>query len=60
MEAVKLGSATVGMKSKDYAILVALKRATSELSSHQQKILRIDDHVAIAMAGITADARVLW
>jgi 20S proteasome subunit alpha 6 len=60
MEAVKLGSATVGLKSKDYAVLIALKRATSELSAHQQKILRIDDHIGISMAGITADARVLW
>ncbi|KAG5684119.1 hypothetical protein PVAND_013363 [Polypedilum vanderplanki] len=59
MEAVKLGSATVGLKSKDYAVLIALKRATSELSAHQQKILRIDDHIGISMAGITADARVL-
>lgn len=59
MEAVKLGSATVGLKSKDYAVLIALKRATSELSSHQQKILRVDDHIGISMAGITADARVL-
>lgn len=60
MEAVKLGSATVGLKSKDYAVLIALKRATSELSAHQQKILRVDDHVGISMAGITADARILW
>lgn len=59
MEAVKLGSATVGLKSKDYAILIALKRATSELSAHQQKILRVDDHIGISMAGITADARIL-
>lgn len=59
MEAVKLGSATVGLKSADYAVLIALKRATSELSSHQQKILKVDDHIGISMAGITADARVL-
>jgi len=59
MEAVKLGSATVGLKSKDYAVLIALKRATSELSAHQQKILRVDDHIGISMAGITADARIL-
>ena len=60
MEAVKLGSATVGLKSRDYAVLIALKRATSELSAFQQKILRVDDHVGISMAGITADARILW
>ncbi|XP_055638154.1 proteasome subunit alpha type-1 [Toxorhynchites rutilus septentrionalis] len=59
MEAVKLGSATVGLKSKDYAVLIALKRASSELSSYQKKIIPIDDHLGISIAGITADARVL-
>ncbi|XP_055385826.1 proteasome subunit alpha type-1 [Condylostylus longicornis] len=59
MEAVKLGSATVGLKNTDYAVLVALKRASSELSSYQKKIIPIDDHLGISIAGITADARVL-
>lgn len=59
MEAVKLGSATVGLKSRDYAVLVALKRASSELASFQKKIIPIDDHMGISIAGITADARVL-
>jgi 20S proteasome subunit alpha 6 len=59
MEAVKLGSATVGLKNKDYAVLIALKRASSELSAHQKKILQIDDYVGMSIAGITADARIL-
>ncbi|KAL5010076.1 hypothetical protein ScPMuIL_012381 [Solemya velum] len=59
MEAVKQGSATVGLKSNTYAILVALKRAPSELSAHQKKILPIDDHVGVSIAGLTADARLL-
>ncbi|XP_071476834.1 proteasome subunit alpha type-1-like [Diadema antillarum] len=59
MEAVKQGSATVGLKSKTHAVLVALKRASSELSSHQKKIIPIDDHVGIAIAGLTSDARLL-
>lgn len=59
MEAVKLGSATVGLKSKDYAVLVALRRAASELSSSQRKIIQIDEHMGISISGITADARVL-
>lgn len=37
MEAVKQGSATVGLKSKTHAVLVALKRAQSELAAHQKK-----------------------
>uniref|UniRef100_T1JG89 Proteasome subunit alpha type-1 n=1 Tax=Strigamia maritima TaxID=126957 RepID=T1JG89_STRMM len=59
MEAVKQGSATVGVKNKTHAILVALKRASSELSAHQKKIIPIDDHVGITIAGLTADARML-
>lgn len=59
MEAVKLGTATVGLKSKHYAVLIALKRASSELSSYQKKIFEIDDHLGISIAGITADARIL-
>ena len=59
MEAVKQGSATVALKSKKHAILVALKRAPSELSAHQKKILKIDDHVGVSISGLTADARLL-
>lgn len=59
MEAVKQGSATVGLKNKDHAILLALKRSTSELSAHQKKIIPVDEHIGIAIAGLTADARIL-
>ncbi|KAI8489419.1 PREDICTED: proteasome subunit alpha type-1-like [Branchiostoma belcheri] len=59
MEAVKQGSATVGLKSKTHAVLVALKRAPSELSDHQRKVIPIDDHIGISIAGLTADARLL-
>ena len=40
-------------------ILKSLQRAASELSAHQKKILPIDDHVAVSIAGLTADARLL-
>ncbi|XP_043266709.1 proteasome subunit alpha type-1 [Venturia canescens] len=59
MEAVKLGSATVGLKNKTHAVLIALKRASSELSAHQKKIIPIDKHMGITIAGLTADARML-
>jgi len=59
MEAVKQGSATVGIKSSSHVVMVALKRAPSDLSAHQKKILQIDDHCGIAIAGLTADARIL-
>jgi len=58
-EAVKQGSAAVGLRSKTHVVLLALKRSSSELSSYQQKLLRIDDHIGIAIAGLTSDARVL-
>ena len=59
MEAVKLGSVTVGLKSKTHAILIALKRASSELAAYQKKIIPIDYHVGITISGLTADARIL-
>jgi len=59
MEAVKLGTATVGLKNRESAVLVALCKPTSELSATQRKIIPIDDHLGISIAGITADARVL-
>ncbi|XP_065225079.1 proteasome subunit alpha type-1 [Planococcus citri] len=59
MEAVKLGSATVGLKNETHAVLVALKRAASELSAYQKKLFPIDDHIGISISGLTADARML-
>ncbi|KAG9022110.1 hypothetical protein FRB95_000739 [Tulasnella sp. JGI-2019a] len=59
LEAVKQGSAVVGLRSKTHAVLLALKRSTGELASYQQKMFRIDDHVGIGIAGLTSDARVL-
>ena len=85
MEAVKQGSATVGMKNATHAVLVALKvifsicllflrqfniscvvlfifaqRAPSSLSSYQKKIFMIDEHLGVSIAGLTADAQLLW
>ncbi|XP_015521370.1 proteasome subunit alpha type-1 [Neodiprion lecontei] len=59
MEAVKQGSATVGLKNRTHAVLIALKRASSELSAYQEKIIPIDNHMGITLAGLTADARML-
>ena len=35
------------------------QRSTGELASYQKKLIRIDDHIGIAIAGLTSDARVL-
>ena len=52
MEAVKQGAATLGIKGKNHSVLVALKRASSDLSSYQKKIIPIDDHAGISIAGL--------
>ncbi|GAA5959228.1 hypothetical protein JCM3765_005114 [Sporobolomyces pararoseus] len=59
LEAVKQGSACVGLRSDTHVILLGLKRSTGELASYQKKLIRIDDHLGIAIAGLTSDARVL-
>lgn len=59
MEAVKLGSATVSLKNKTHAVLIALKRASSELAAYQKKIIPIDSHIGVTISGLTADARIL-
>jgi len=59
MEAVKQGSACVGLKSKNYAVIVTLKRSSSELGAYQKKVFKIDEHIGIAISGLTADARLL-
>jgi 20S proteasome subunit alpha 6 len=59
MESVKQGSACVGVRSNTHVVLGALKRSVSELSSHQKRILEIDDHIGMGIAGLTADARSL-
>ncbi|EFJ51391.1 20S proteasome alpha subunit F [Volvox carteri f. nagariensis] len=59
MEAVKQGSCTVGLKSDTHVVLATLKRSQSELSSFQRKVFKIDDHLGIAIAGLTGDGRSL-
>ncbi|KAF5093746.1 hypothetical protein D0Z00_003881 [Geotrichum galactomycetum] len=59
LEAVKQGSAAVGLVSKSHAVVVALKRNTEELGSYQKKIIKIDSHLGVALAGLAPDARIL-
>ncbi|KAG1461913.1 hypothetical protein G6F56_005624 [Rhizopus delemar] len=59
VEAVKQGSASIGLRSKKYAVLLALKRSSGELASYQKKLIKIDEHMGIGIAGLTSDARVL-
>ncbi|KAA8528660.1 hypothetical protein F0562_036015 [Nyssa sinensis] len=59
MEAVKQGSAAIGLRSKTHVVLACVNKSNSELSSHQKKIFKADDHIGVAIAGLTADGRVL-
>lgn len=58
MEAVNQGSAAVGVKSKNYVVLAALKRSpTAELSSYQEKVFTLHRHMGMAITGLISDGR---
>lgn len=59
MEAVKQGSACLGVTSTKFAVLCGIKRQSLELAEHQKKVFKIDEHMGIAISGLTADARTL-
>jgi len=60
-EAVKRGTASVGVRTTDGVVLAADTRVRSPLleRSSVEKLHKIDDHVGIASAGHVADARQL-
>ncbi|CAD7938381.1 unnamed protein product [Amoebophrya sp. A25] len=58
--AVANGTVIVGLCSNNYALLAGFrKKQQSDFSSYDEKLFKIDDHCGIAIAGMTADARVL-
>mmetsp|Transcript_87944 Transcript_87944/g.231685 ORF Transcript_87944/g.231685 Transcript_87944/m.231685 type:complete len:263 (-) Transcript_87944:133-921(-) len=61
IEAIKLGSTAIGIRTKEGVILAVEKRITSPLIVPEsiEKILEIDTHMGCAMSGLTADARTL-
>lgn len=61
IEAIKLGSTAVGIRSPEGVVLAVEKRLVSPLidPSSIEKILEIDEHMGCAMSGLTADARTL-
>nr|CAD1822558.1 unnamed protein product [Ananas comosus var. bracteatus] len=61
IEAIKLGSTAIGLKTKEGVVLAVEKRVTSPLlePSSVEKIMEIDEHIGCAMSGLIADARTL-
>mmetsp|Transcript_8670 Transcript_8670/g.15683 ORF Transcript_8670/g.15683 Transcript_8670/m.15683 type:complete len:243 (-) Transcript_8670:148-876(-) len=61
IEAIKLGSTAVGIKTEQGVILAVEKRLTSPLlePTSVEKIMQIDTHIGCAMSGLIADARTL-
>jgi len=62
MEAIGNAGSAIGLLAKDGVVLVGEKKVTSKLlqtSKSTEKMYKIDDHLACAVAGIMSDANIL-
>jgi 20S proteasome subunit alpha 3 len=62
MEAINQAQSAIGIRSEEGIVLAAAKGSDSKLldiRSSTEKMYKIDDHIAVAVAGITADANTL-
>ncbi|MBD3254109.1 MAG: archaeal proteasome endopeptidase complex subunit alpha [Candidatus Lokiarchaeota archaeon] len=60
IEAVRRGTTAICVRNQN-SVIFAVEKKKSELalSIGSEKIFKIDDHIGVAIAGLTADARVL-
>ncbi|XP_045505287.1 proteasome subunit alpha type-7-1-like [Colias croceus] len=60
-EAVRRGSAVVGVRGSNSIVIAVEKKVVPELQCDrtEKKIVMLDDHVVLGFAGVRADARVL-